>query len=118
MDENFVQKIKDDLLQQRDQIIQSLSSKNDEMRDLVSPVESGDEVDVGNDQVDRLLIDSLGQQDSIRLNQIEAALERIRTGKYGICIRCSKEIPEGRLEVLPYATMCIQCQAATERRNR
>ena len=34
------------------------------------------------------------------------------------CCICGKEIPEERLEVLPYALMCIQCASAEERKNR
>jgi DnaK suppressor protein len=49
------------------------------------------------------------------LAQINAALQRLDEGKYGICARCGKVIPPRRLEALPYATLCIEDQALAER---
>lgn len=48
------------------------------------------------------------------LAQVKAALERLDTGKYGSCERCGREISARRLEALPYATLCIDCQEAVE----
>jgi RNA polymerase-binding transcription factor len=50
-----------------------------------------------------------------RLNQIRAALGRMAAGTYGTCANCGKTIPIARLEALPWATLCIDCQAASER---
>jgi DnaK suppressor protein len=49
------------------------------------------------------------------LGQVNAALERLDQGAYGTCQRCGKEINPRRLEALPYATLCIDCQAIVER---
>ncbi|MDX1448120.1 MAG: TraR/DksA C4-type zinc finger protein [Acidimicrobiia bacterium] len=43
------------------------------------------------------------------LHKVERALRRIETGGYGICEVCGEAIPMARLEVLPYATMCVTC---------
>lgn len=48
------------------------------------------------------------------LTQIRSALGRIEDGSYGKCVRCSAEIPPERLEVLPYAEMCIKCEKEDE----
>lgn len=45
------------------------------------------------------------------LDQIEGALLRLENGDYGRCLRCSRFIPDGRLEVLPMA-LCV-CLAST-----
>jgi DnaK suppressor protein len=47
--------------------------------------------------------------------KIEAALERLDAGKYGICERCGNPINPRRLEALPYVTLCVDCQAIVER---
>ncbi len=47
--------------------------------------------------------------------QIRDALERLDTGKYGICERCGKEIGARRLAALPYATLCIEDQEIVDR---
>ncbi|NCC66101.1 MAG: hypothetical protein EOM15_15795 [Spirochaetia bacterium] len=44
-----------------------------------------------------------------RINRLENALKRIEQGTYGLCIRCAKEIPEGRLEQVPEALLCVCC---------
>lgn len=43
------------------------------------------------------------------LAQIEAAVRRIEQGVYGMCERCGTAILPERLEVLPYATTCVNC---------
>ena len=43
------------------------------------------------------------------VSQINSALHRMETGDYGICIKCGAEISEGRLEIVPYAALCIKC---------
>ncbi len=118
MDDKFVSEVKEKLIEQREEILRSLAEQSDEMKNLVKPIESGDEADVASDVIDRTMLDALGAQNSLRLKQIEAALERIRTGKYGICLSCGKEIPQARLEALPYAFLCVNCAAQAERRNR
>jgi len=44
------------------------------------------------------------------LKDINLALEKIRNGKYGICEKCGKEIPEERLRVHPEARFCLKCE--------
>ncbi len=118
MDEKFVSEIKEKLLEQRATILSALEAQTTDLKNLVKPIESGDEVDIATDAVDRTLLDSLSSQDSNRLKMIDNALDRIRTGKYGICLGCGKEIPRERLEAIPYAFMCVSCASAAERRNR
>jgi RNA polymerase-binding protein DksA len=49
------------------------------------------------------------------LRAIDQALERIENGTYGKCERCGREIAEERLEAIPHATRCIDCQRLAER---
>jgi RNA polymerase-binding transcription factor DksA len=49
------------------------------------------------------------------LDQVDAALERIRAGTYGRCQECGREISRGRLEALPYTPHCIACAHAFQR---
>ena len=43
------------------------------------------------------------------LGKVKHALARIEAGGYGTCESCGKPIPVERLEVLPYATLCVTC---------
>ena len=114
MDTNIIESIQEKLKTERSEIVRSLSAQSDDMKNLIKPQESGDEVDVASDAIDRNLLDSLGAKDAERLNMIDSALERIRLGRYGICISCGKEIPKERLEVLTYTVMCVNCASAAE----
>ncbi len=49
------------------------------------------------------------------LEAIDHALEQIENGTYGKCERCGREIAEERLEAIPHATRCIDCQRLAER---
>jgi DnaK suppressor protein len=44
------------------------------------------------------------------LELVENALIRLDDGTFGLCLRCGAPIPEGRLEVLPWAAFCLTCQ--------
>ena len=48
------------------------------------------------------------------LESIEHALERMAQGEYGRCEECSEDINPKRLEALPFANLCIDCQRARE----
>ncbi len=44
------------------------------------------------------------------LKKNNAALKAIKTGTYGKCKLCKKEIEIGRLESMPYANICVVCR--------
>jgi len=57
---------------------------------------------------------SLMNMKSDRLEQINAALQRIERGDYGICVKCNKEIDPRRLDAEPTAITCMDCLPAKE----
>jgi DnaK suppressor protein len=44
-----------------------------------------------------------------RVDEIDAALERIAAGTYGSCVHCGDAIPVERLQLRPYAVSCVAC---------
>jgi len=50
-----------------------------------------------------------------RINRLTVALERLIEGTYGECEVCGREIERTRLEALPEAVRCLECQARVER---
>lgn len=52
------------------------------------------------------LIEKLQEQHE----EVAAALERIRSGTYGRCERCGREIHEERLEAIPTTRLCVSCK--------
>jgi DnaK suppressor protein len=49
---------------------------------------------------------------------VDDALARLDDGTFGACVRCGKPIPPGRLEALPWAAFCIDCQRIVDRGGR
>jgi RNA polymerase-binding protein DksA len=118
MDKEFTESMRVSLTTMKQEILDKLAATNAEFRAIVEEMDPKDFADVASDDVDRKMIEALGSQDMKRLRSIEAALVRLQQGRYGSCMKCSKRIPRERLEALPYAVMCIDCQKSEERRNR
>ena len=57
---------------------------------------------------------ALDERETAELRQVDAALERIAAGTYGLCIDCGMAIPAARLHAAPEALRCIACQAKSE----
>ncbi|HEX7222641.1 MAG TPA: TraR/DksA C4-type zinc finger protein [Candidatus Limnocylindrales bacterium] len=53
---------------------------------------------------------ALREKNEQHLADVVAALERIADGTYGACVRCGAAIAAERLEALPWAAHCIECQ--------
>jgi RNA polymerase-binding protein DksA len=58
---------------------------------------------------------ALRDRNSQHLADVEAALGRLDTGMFGACIRCGRPIAPERLEALPWAAHCIECQRIVAR---
>jgi RNA polymerase-binding transcription factor DksA len=56
----------------------------------------------------------LGENQEWLLAECEAALNRIDAGTYGLCERCGRQIPPGRLEAFPSARYCVACAEKME----
>ena len=63
--------------------------------------------DHASDLVDLEVDQSLGENADNVIAEIDDALWRIEDGTYGTCAVCGAEIPEERLEAVPYATLCL-----------
>jgi len=73
--------------------------------------------DIGSDNFEQEFTLSLMENDGGTLAQIEASLERIEEGTYGLCEECGVKIPKNRLNAIPYATLCVRCAEQQERRS-
>jgi RNA polymerase-binding protein DksA len=51
-----------------------------------------------------------------QIAEIEAAMQRLEIGTYGVCVGCGEPIGEGRLKVRPAATQCRDCAEIDARR--
>ena len=69
----------------------------------------GNEADVASDVVEQTLEVSLERDEYKRLAEVEAALQRVTDGHYGVCEKCRQMIAPARLVALPWARRCIAC---------
>lgn len=76
---------------------------------------SDDEVESGSVTSERERVMSLAQHARTQLEQVEAALERMDAGTFGVCVRCGRRIASERLAARPQSVLCLDCQRAAER---
>jgi DnaK suppressor protein len=106
--------LRERLTQQRQEIL------NMYKQDIKAGQESADDgtediVDRANNSYNRELMFSLSDSERLLLLQIEEALSRMELGTYGRCTNCGNTIHPLRLEAVPWARFCIDCQELAEK---
>ena len=88
-------------------------SLEDETEEMLGGVDNH-LVDAATGTLDREIDYSLEANSEQVLAQVDAALKRVEDGTYGTCTSCGQPIPEERLEAVPWAELCIDCQRRLE----
>jgi len=109
--------VRKELLKKRQQLV--AEAKNEIKNYLTG--ENRQVVETALDEGDWSVVD-LSEDISLRkltthresLLRIDEALRKIDEGTYGICEDCGEEISPERLKILPYATLCRDCQEKHE----
>jgi len=109
-----IQKMKEILIIRRDALRNALMGDLSMLNELREQT-GGDEVDAALDAAQNEISSQLAEVESRELANVEVALDRIRSGNYGKCDGCNDSIPLARLQALPYATFCIECQREMEK---
>lgn len=102
------------LIKRRDALRTALAGDLSLLKELRAQT-SGDVVDAALDSAQDEISSQLAEVESRELSSIENALMRMKQGQYGVCEGCGSSIPLARLNALPYATLCIDCQREAER---
>ena len=84
-------------------------------RDDIVIESTADEIDRLQQQVSREVVIRNLDNTSKLLKSVQAALDRIEDGIYGVCLRCEEPIAEKRLRAIPWASYCVICQEAIDR---
>jgi DnaK suppressor protein len=108
-----IQKMRDLLVTRRDALRKALAGDLSLLMQLREQ-SGGDVVDAALDAAQDEVSSQLAEVESRELANIDRALVRMKSGSYGECEICNNKIPLARLNALPYATSCIECQRATE----
>jgi DnaK suppressor protein len=114
-DELNIDEFKEQLEKRLAQIVDGADARN----------EQGKAAELDQSRVGRLSrMDAMQQQamaqastrrTELELQRIRTALQRMKSGEYGICSKCEEEIAEGRLRVDPATLLCIDCARAAEK---
>ena len=105
------------LLAKRAALIQQMQAKlgqsltDEQQRRLEAAMDTGDQALV---DLDREMGISLQEMRNRERQMIDEALSSLDEGTYGHCAECDVEISEKRLEALPFARYCIECQSQIE----
>jgi DnaK suppressor protein len=102
------------LRETREEILEDIEGLRTELRSMAEP--SADEADV--DAYEREKTWALLQRLQSKLESVERAIQAAEKGTYGICEDCGQRIDPARLEILPEATLCLDCQRKFERLNK
>jgi DnaK suppressor protein len=96
---------------------QEISYLLSEFKNESKQVEAGIAQDVGDkaeSSYTKEFLLSLSDTERQQLLMIDEALRRIDDGNFGVCQECEKVITKKRLNVVPWARLCIECQQKAE----
>jgi DnaK suppressor protein len=109
-----IKKLEDELRAEHESVIGALTQS----------AESAGIVELDQSRVGRLSrMDAMQQQAmaietrsrvQVRLRKLEAALDRIASGNFGLCCQCHDEITQDRLSADPAAVFCAECASERE----
>src|SRR6266487_3584135 len=102
------------LLARRAELTRKLREDLNDLRNDRASSSTGDAADAAFDSGSDEMASQLAELDSRELGQIDRALHRLKQGTYGRCEHCGGRIPVGRLNALPFSTLCIECQREME----
>jgi DnaK suppressor protein len=103
------EKIRKRLIEKRDELLADLL-KNREVSDETVDESAQDMADRATSAYTKEFAYSLSEADRKVLLLIDESLGRLDGGTYGICIHCGGVVQEKRLEAVPWARHCLDCQ--------
>jgi len=108
MNKRELKKFKIALEEKRDAIVNATGKKPH--WENMADTRHGDFVDQASDDNEIHVNLKLLQTDAKLLRAIEAAIERIDQGAYGVCTSCGEDISFARLNAVPWTSVCIDCK--------
>jgi len=103
------------MMEQRDELIARITIR---MSEVHIDREPDDQAALASDNAMKDLAVVTLERERRTLAEIEAALRRIKEGKYGMCRPCGEQIPDVRLQALPWARVCVRCAEPGPHSNR
>jgi len=114
MDKKRLEYYKKKLLTRREELMKTIARTEEEGRQADDDP-TVDLADKAANSYTKEFLFGMTNTDRVILNQIEAALKRIDGDDYGVCANCQEELQQKRLEAVPWAKHCINCQEKAEK---
>lgn len=112
-----LEQLKQRLIEQRSALLSRLRRRNNARQANTMKPMNPDPADLAQDYSLQDRNSALRDRMEEKLTQIKDALRRIEDGEYGKCLHCGKVIAPARLQALPYAELCIDCQTEQEKKE-
>ncbi len=114
MDEDQIQEAKARLLKMREEVLaeseRAYAASQSLGKDGVPDIG-----DMSSNSYSQEVLMNLSETQRGRVRDIDAALERMDQGEYGLCAGCEEEIPLRRMEVRPFSRYCVDCKSEVEK---
>ena len=112
--EDELQHFEELLQQQKKESQEEIESLKDSVQDLssteddTSSSQTHHSGNIGSEEEEKETLFTLIEKEKQKLAKIDAALDRIENGTYGVCQKTGQKIQKERLEAIPYAEYCVQ----------
>ncbi len=113
MDKKRLEYYRKKLLAKRDELLRNIARTEEEGR-AADDDPTVDLADKAANSYTKEFLFGQTNHDRATLQLIEEALKRIRESKFGLCANCEEEVQQKRLEAVPWARHCIDCQEKQE----
>lgn len=114
MDKKRLDYYKKKLLARREELLKTIARTEEEGRQADDDP-TVDLADKAANSYTKEFLFGMTNTDRALLNQIDFALKRIQEEEYGTCMNCEEEMQQKRLEAVPWARHCINCQEKAEK---
>jgi DnaK suppressor protein len=94
------------------------STQPKEWRDMIAIQQTSDPLDTTQRALELEMTTRGLDRNAAQVRQIRAAIDRINSGEYGVCLECDEPISDKRLAAVPWAVLCIHCQKRADNTHR
>ena len=113
MDQRKIKAFRGTLEEKKEQILETFTKNNSYGREADGEP-TQDIADKAANSYTKEFLFSLANSERQLLKQVDEALSRIEARSYGVCASCEDSLNLKRLQAVPWATLCIDCQEKQE----
>ncbi len=113
MDQKKVKSLREQLTRRKNEILDAFN-KNKSYGKEADDDGAQDIADKAANSYPKEFLFSLSNSEREMLQEVDEALERLEDGRFGVCVVCEEAIERKRLEAVPWARHCLNCQQKME----